>query len=58
MKEMRKNTAWHPKRLYGGEKIRARLNECESHDELATILDDYVEKVEQRQREKLAQKAV
>lgn len=58
VKEMRKHIAWFLKGLYGGGKIRACTNECESRDELVTILNDYVEKVEQRQKEKLAAKAV
>jgi len=41
----------------GGGKIRTRLNETESRDEIVEILTDYVDKVERREKEKLAAKA-
>ncbi|HET7521965.1 MAG TPA: tRNA dihydrouridine synthase DusB [Bacillales bacterium] len=50
LKEMRKHAAWYLKGMYGGGKVRARLNECTTRTDLVGVLTDYVEKVEQKQR--------
>lgn len=57
IKEMRKHAAWYLKGLYGGGKVRARLNECETRDELRCVLTDYIEKVEENKSKKAIAKA-
>jgi nifR3 family TIM-barrel protein len=46
IKEMRKHTAWYLKGMYGGGKVRNRVNECETREQLRIVLQDFVEKIE------------
>lgn len=46
VKEMRKHAAWYLKGMYGGGKVRGRIHECETRDELAEVLYDFLGKVE------------
>ncbi|BDG34168.1 tRNA dihydrouridine synthase DusB [Saccharococcus caldoxylosilyticus] len=48
VKEMRKHAAWYLKGVRGAAKIRNAINECETREQLATLLLNFVEEVENR----------
>ncbi|MFC4182021.1 tRNA dihydrouridine synthase DusB [Saccharococcus thermophilus] len=48
VKEMRKHAAWYLKGVRGAAKIRNAINECETREQLETLLLHFVEEVENR----------
>ncbi|HSH24548.1 MAG TPA: tRNA dihydrouridine synthase DusB [Massilibacterium sp.] len=50
--EMRKHAAWYLKGLPGNAKVRNRINEITTRDEMEKILYEYVEELEERARQK------
>lgn len=44
--EMRKHAAWYLKGLRGNGRVRRRMNEAETRDQLVRILNDFVEELE------------
>ncbi len=49
--EMRKHAAWYLKGLRGNAKARTAINECNTRAELESLLQEYVEFLEQREDE-------
>lgn len=49
--EMRKHAAWYLKGLRGNAKVRNKINECNTRDELHSILQEYISFLEQRAEE-------
>lgn len=49
--EMRKHAAWYLKGLRGNAKVRTAINECNTRAELESLLQEYVEFLEQREDE-------
>ncbi len=47
--EMRKHAAWYLKGLRGNAKVRNKINECSTREEIVDLLNGYVEKVEAEQ---------
>jgi len=50
VREMRKHAAWYLKGIRGNAKIRNEINTCETRDDLVTLLDNFVEQVEEREQ--------
>lgn len=50
--EMRKHAAWYLKGIPGNAKVRNAINECDTREELVTLLNDYVTEVEDREQNK------
>lgn len=46
--EMRKHAAWYLKGVRGNAKVRNMINDCNTREDLATLLTNYVEEVEAR----------
>lgn len=51
MKEMRKHAAWYLKGIKGNGKIRNEINQCETRDELVSLLNRFVETVEESEEQ-------
>lgn len=49
VKEMRKHAAWYLKGIRGSGKYRSAINECETRDAMARILEQLVEELEERE---------
>lgn len=49
VREMRKHAAWYLKNVRGNAKVRNAVNECNTREELAVLLDNLVEEVETRE---------
>ncbi len=49
VKEMRKHAAWYLKGIRGNAKVRNAINECQTRDELVTLLMNFVEEVEAKE---------
>ncbi|AIE58608.1 tRNA dihydrouridine synthase DusB [Bacillus methanolicus] len=50
VREMRKHAAWYLKGIRGNAKVRNAINECNTRDELVTLLYNFVEEVEQKEQ--------
>lgn len=50
VKEMRKHAAWYLKGVRGNAKIRNAINECNTREQLATLLLHFVEEVESKEQ--------
>ncbi|MCH1626908.1 tRNA dihydrouridine synthase DusB [Fredinandcohnia quinoae] len=50
VKEMRKHAAWYLKGIRGNAKARNGVNECNTRSELVTLLDDFVQEMEEKQQ--------
>lgn len=50
VREMRKHAAWYLKGIRGNAKIRNEINTCETRDELVTLLDNFVDQVEESEQ--------
>lgn len=50
VKEMRKHAAWYLKGIRGNAKVRNAINECQTRDELVTLLMSFVEEVEAKEQ--------
>lgn len=50
--EMRKHAAWYLKGIPGNAKVRNAINECDTREELVTLLNDYVTEVGDREQNK------
>lgn len=50
--EMRKHAAWYLKGIPGNAKVRNAINECDTREELVTLLNDYMTEVEDREQNK------
>lgn len=48
--EMRKHTSWYLKGIKGNGTVRKLINQSESRDELAGIIDDFVKAQIERKR--------
>ncbi|OEH92656.1 tRNA dihydrouridine synthase DusB [Bacillus solimangrovi] len=48
--EMRKHAAWYLKGLRGNAKVRNAINECNTREDIVTLLDGFVEEIEAQQR--------
>jgi nifR3 family TIM-barrel protein len=48
--EMRKHAAWYLKGIRGNAKVRNAINECNTREELVTLLRNFVEEVEAREQ--------
>jgi nifR3 family TIM-barrel protein len=48
VREMRKHAAWYLKGIRGNAKVRSAVNECNTRAQLATLLTDYVQEVEEK----------
>lgn len=46
--EMRKHAAWYLKGLQGNGRVRNRINECETREQLIKLLDEYVVELQER----------
>jgi len=46
VREMRKHAAWYLKGVRGNAKVRSAINECDSRDQLVTLLNELVTEVE------------
>ncbi|MBO8157691.1 MAG: tRNA dihydrouridine synthase DusB [Bacillaceae bacterium] len=44
--EMRKHAAWYLKGMRGNAKVRQRINECETREQLVNVLEQYVQELE------------
>jgi len=51
VKEMRKHAAWYLKGIRGNAKVRNAINECNTREELVTLLGSFVEEVEAKQQD-------
>lgn len=49
VKEMRKHAAWYLKGIRGNAKVRNAINECNTREELVSLLMNFVEEVEAKQ---------
>jgi tRNA-dihydrouridine synthase len=47
---MRKHAAWYLKGIRGNAKVRNGINECNTREDLATLLDELVLEVEDKER--------
>jgi len=50
VREMRKHAAWYLKGIRGNAKVRNSVNECNTRQELVSLLNDFVSEVEQKQQ--------
>ncbi|BDG45515.1 MULTISPECIES: tRNA dihydrouridine synthase DusB [Parageobacillus] len=50
VKEMRKHAAWYLKGVRGNAKIRNAINECDTREQLATLLLNFAEEVESKEQ--------
>jgi nifR3 family TIM-barrel protein len=50
VKEMRKHAAWYLKGVRGNAKIRNAINECNTREQLATLLLNFAEEVESKEQ--------
>jgi nifR3 family TIM-barrel protein len=50
VKEMRKHAAWYLKGVRGNAKIRNAINECDTREQLATLLLNFAEEVESEEQ--------
>jgi nifR3 family TIM-barrel protein len=50
VREFRKHAAWYLKGIRGNAKVRNAVNECNSRDELVTLLTNFVIEVEEKQQ--------
>ena len=53
VREMRKHAAWYLKGVPGNGSVRNAINECETRDHLATILNGLVAEVEEKEQSQL-----
>ncbi|GER67618.1 tRNA-dihydrouridine synthase [Weizmannia acidilactici] len=51
VREMRKHAAWYLKGLRGNAKVRNGINACETREDLVTLLRNYVEEQEAKQKQ-------
>ncbi|OMP66813.1 tRNA dihydrouridine synthase DusB [Domibacillus epiphyticus] len=49
VREMRKHAAWYLKGIRGNGKVRKEINECETREDLATLLNTFVDQVEEKE---------
>ncbi|MEM1505871.1 tRNA dihydrouridine synthase DusB [Domibacillus sp. 8LH] len=49
VREMRKHAAWYLKGIRGNGKVRKEVNECETRDQLVTLLTTFVNEVEEKE---------
>jgi len=49
VREMRKHAAWYLKGIRGNGKVRKQVNECETREQLATLLTAFVSEVEEKE---------
>jgi nifR3 family TIM-barrel protein len=49
VREMRKHAAWYLKGVKGNAKVRNAINECDTRDQLVTLLNDMVVDVEEKE---------
>lgn len=49
VREMRKHAAWYLKGVRGNAKVRNAINECDTRDQLVTLLNDMVADVEEKE---------
>ncbi len=47
VREMRKHAAWYLKGIRGNAQVRNAINECDTREQLVTLLNDYVMEVEE-----------
>ncbi|WP_078543178.1 tRNA dihydrouridine synthase DusB [Litchfieldia alkalitelluris] len=50
VREMRKHAAWYLKGIRGNAIVRNKVNECNTRQDLVTLLTDFVEEIEQKQQ--------
>lgn len=50
VREMRKHAAWYLKGIRGNAIVRNQVNECNTRQDLVTLLTDFVEEIEQKQQ--------
>ncbi|KGX85504.1 tRNA dihydrouridine synthase DusB [Pontibacillus litoralis] len=50
IKEMRKHAAWYLKGVKGNGKVRRRINEAETREQLVTVLNDFVQESQARMK--------
>ncbi|TCT18182.1 tRNA-U20-dihydrouridine synthase [Melghiribacillus thermohalophilus] len=48
--EMRKHAAWYLKGMRGNARVRQRINECETREQLVNVLDCYVQELEAEEK--------
>jgi len=51
VREMRKHAAWYLKGIRGNAKVRNAINNCETKEELVTILERFASEVEEKERQ-------
>ena len=50
VREMRKHAAWYLKGIRGNAKVRNAINECNTREDLVTILNAFVEEIEAKNK--------
>lgn len=50
VREMRKHAAWYLKGIRGNGKVRKDVNQCETREELASLLTEFVNEVEEKEK--------
>jgi tRNA-dihydrouridine synthase len=50
VREMRKHAAWYLKGVQGNARVRNAINECDTRDQLVTLLNDLVLEVEEKEQ--------
>ena len=53
VREMRKHAAWYLKGIRGSAKVRGAVNECETREELVTLLMDFLRETEEKEASSL-----
>lgn len=48
VREMRKHAAWYLKGIRGNAKVRNKVNECNTREQLVTLLTDFVDEIEEK----------
>ena len=48
VREMRKHAAWYLKGIRGNAKVRNKVNECNTREQLVTLLTDFVNEIEEK----------
>ena len=51
VREMRKHAAWYLKGIRGNAKVRNAINNCETKEELVTLLERFASEVEEKERQ-------
>ncbi len=51
VREMRKHAAWYLKGIRGNAKVRNAINNCETKEELVSLLERFVSEVEEKERQ-------